>query len=216
MYAVLTGDIINSSKLSILARKVLIDSLGDLFNDYRQQSDNLLNLQITSEMYRGDSFQCLLDVPEQALRIALLIRTFLQSKILLEGKQISSDARIAIGVGGINRLDETLAKSDGEVFLHSGRLLDTLKKHPNKIAFKSSNISLDAEMNTALVLLEGIINKWTPLQAEAVYYKLQGYTEVVIADILNVKQPSINQRSKAAFWEGVECLLDRFQYLLTE
>lgn len=214
-YAVLTGDIVNSSKLKVTERKKLLEELTNLFDNYRTKSKNNLRLKIAFEIYRGDSFQGLLDTPGHALRIALLVRTFLQSKVTIGNRLIASDARIAIGIGSVNSAAATLAESDGEAFRFSGRLLDTLKKQPNQIAVKSRRSTFNDEMNTALVLLEGIISKWTALQAEVVYYKLQGYTEVVIAELLKVKQPAVNQRAKAASWVAVDRLLTRFYDLLT-
>ncbi|CCH53161.1 hypothetical protein BN8_02233 [Fibrisoma limi BUZ 3] len=214
-YAVLTGDIVNSSKLNVAERETLLRSLTSLFDKDQEGSENDLKLKVTFEIYRGDSFQSLLDIPQQALRIALIIRTYLQSQVSIDDRLIASDARIAIGIGSVDSVTATLAESNGEAFRFSGRLLDTLKKEPNQIAIKSQQPTLDDEVNTALVLLEGIIGKWTALQAEVVYYKLQNHTEVRIAELLKVKQPAINQRAKAASWVAVERLLARYQELVT-
>lgn len=213
-YAVLTGDIVNSSTLNVAERETLLRAMTGLFDKNQEESENNLRLKVTFEIYRGDSFQILLDVPEQALRIALIIRTYLRSQISINDRLIASDARIAIGIGSVDSYSTTLAESNGEAFRFSGRLLDTLKKEPNQIAVKSQQPTLDDEMNTALVLLEGIISKWTALQAEVVYYKLQNYTEVRIAELLKVKQPAVNQRAKAASWVAVERLLTRYQELV--
>lgn len=214
-YAVLTGDIINSSKLKVADRKKLLEALATLFDNYKVRNRNNLKIKITFEVYRGDSFQGLLDAPEQGLLMALLIRTYLQSKVIVGNRLIVSDARIAIGIGSVSLAAATLAESDGEAFRFSGRLLDTLKKQPNQIAIKSRRLTLDDEVNTSLVLLEGIISKWTASQAEVVYYKLQGYTEVIIAEMLRIRQPAVNQRAKAASWVAVERLLLRYHNLMT-
>lgn len=214
-FAVLTGDIINSSKLKVIQRKSLLDALTELLDTYKTKTKNNLKIKAAFEIFRGDSFQIQLDSPEQSLRMALLVRTFLQCKIVVGNRQIPADARIAIGVGTVNAPANTLAESDGEAFRFSGRLLDTLKKQPNQLAFKSRKPTLDAELNTSLVLLESIMNRWTVLQSEVIYYKLQGYTEVVIAEILKIKQPAVNQRAKAASWLAIERLLLRYQDLLT-
>ena len=213
-YAILTGDIVNSSKLTISGRKKLLELLTAFFSTYKVKSKNHLALKINFEIYRGDSFQGMLETPTHALRIALLIRTFLQSKIVTNTQILSVDARIAIGLGTINAQAITLAESDGEAFRFSGRLLETLKKSPNKIAQKSSRAKMDEEINLSLILLEGIISKWTTMQSEVIYYKLQGYTEVIIAEILKIKQPAVNQRAKSASWFAVEQLLNRYEILL--
>ncbi len=212
--SVLTGDIIGSSKLRASERKVLLEAVNTFFDMYKMKSRNNLNLKIGFELYRGDSFQCLLDQPKQSLRVALLIRTYLQSKIVIGKKVIPSDARIAIGIGTANNMASTLAESEGEAFRFSGRLLDVLKKEPNQLAIKTRKPTLDKAMTIDLILLEGIISKWTVAQSEVVYYKLQQYTEVVIAEILSIKQPAVNQRAKTASWIAIERFLDYFEALL--
>ncbi|GAB3561295.1 hypothetical protein GCM10027578_01750 [Spirosoma luteolum] len=148
------------------------------------------------------------------MRVAILIRAYLQSKIVAGKNVIPSDARIAIGIGTANNMATTLAESEGEAFRFSGRLLDGLKKEPNQLAIKTRKPTLDKALAINLVLLEGIISKWTVAQSEVVYYKLQHYTEVVIAEILSVKQPAVNQRAKAASWVAIEKLLVYYESMV--
>ncbi len=63
--AVLTGDIVNSTKLSKARELKLTSCLTGLFIEF----DSKL------EFYRGDSFQAYVKNPANALRLALLSRT---------------------------------------------------------------------------------------------------------------------------------------------
>jgi len=213
--AVLTGDLVDSTKRKPLERQKLVEVLSAFFDKFKAKSRNDLQLKATFELYRGDSFQAMLEAPEQALLLTLLIRTYLQGKVIFPNQSSKNDARIAIGVGKVTYNAATLAESDGEAFVFSGRLLDSMKKMPNRIALKSTRKLLDEEMETSLVLMEAIITRWTAAQAEVVYYKLQNYTEIMIAEILNIKQPTVNERSKAASWGAIERLLKRYQTLVT-
>lgn len=213
--AVLTGDLVDSTKRKPLERKKLVESLSAFFDKFEIKSRNDLQLKAKFELYRGDSFQIMLDAPVHALLLTLLIRTYLQGKVTFPSQTSKNDARIAIGIGKVSNKASTLAESDGEAFLFSGRLLDGMKKLPNRIALKSTRKLLNDEMEINLVLLEAIISKWTTAQAEAIYYKLQNYTEVTIAELLKIKQPTVNERSKAASWTAVERLLKRYQALIT-
>lgn len=213
LVAVLTGDLVNSSKLKATERRVLLEAINSFFDTYKVRTKNNLKLKVSFEMYRGDSFQCLIDQPKLALRMALLIRTYLQSRVTVGKKVLRSDARIAIGIGTANSMASTLAESEGEAFRLSGRLLDGLKKEPNQIAIKTRKPSIDKATTVDMILLEGIISKWTAAQAEVVYYKLQKLTEVVIAEILSIKQPAVNQRARSASWVAVETLLTYFEAL---
>ena len=108
-YVVLTGDIVNSSKLKAADRRILMESLSDFFSRYAVKSRNNLKLKVDFEIYRGDSFQSSLDVPAQSLRMALLIRTYLRSQVAVgKTRLIASDARIAIGIGSVNVVATTL------------------------------------------------------------------------------------------------------------
>ena len=212
-YAVLTGDIVDSTKLTAINRKKLIELLNGFFSKLNVKTRNNLQLKVSFEIYRGDSFQGVLDNPNDALLVALLIRSYLQGKVVFPKQATKTDARIAIGLGKITYRAKTLAESDGEAFVFSGRLLDSMKKLPNRIAIQSGRKVLNDEMETNLVLLEAIVNKWTAAQAEVVYYKLMNYTEVAIAEILNIKQPTVNERSKAASWVAIDRLVKRYQQL---
>ncbi|MDQ1089103.1 MULTISPECIES: SatD family protein [unclassified Siphonobacter] len=205
VFAVLTGDIVDSTKLVIPERKVLMKNLDYLFT--RLEAKNELQLKIPFEVFRGDSFQGLLDTPAEALRVALLIRSYLKSDFY-SGQNL--DARIGIGIGTVAYKSPKLSESDGEAFHYSGRLLDGMKKHPNRIEIQSSWPALDAEINTGLVLLETITSKWTAAQADIMYLKLLGHTEVNISATLGITQSAVNQRSNAASWNAVDLFVKRF------
>jgi hypothetical protein len=212
--AVLTGDIVDSSKLKVTQRKYLIENLNFFFQKFTTKSKNELKLKIKFEIYRGDSFQGYLENPEHALRIALLMRCYLKSEKNFPNKSYKLDTRIAIGIGKVSYKGNALSESDGEVFRYSGRLLDGMKKMPQKIAIQTSWESINIELNNYLQLLEAIISKWTSLQADAIYYKLLGYSEVAIAEILDIKQPAVNQRAKTASWSTIELVITRYENLI--
>lgn len=209
----LTGDIVDSTKLTVGQRKKLIESLTVFFDMFKVKSKNNLQLKIPFELFRGDGFQGLVESPDKALLIALLIRAYLQGKVVFPKQAIKVDARIAIGIGKISYRADTLAESDGEAFQYAGRLLDGMKKLPNRIALKCSSAAKNDEMEASLQLLEGIMSRWTAAQAEVVYYKLQNHTEVTIAELLKVTQPTVSKHAKAAYWVAVDRLLKRYQTL---
>lgn len=210
-YAVITGDIIDSTKLNLVERKKLLKNLDVFFNSFASATDNELRLAIPFELFRGDSFQGLLTAPEEALRVCILLRAYLKSHFY-SGQNL--DARIAIGIGTISLRASTLSASDGEAFRHSGRLLDGLKRKSQKIGLHSPWKAVNDEINMGLILLEGIMVKWTSLQADVIYLKLLGFTEVRIAATLNVAQSAVNQRSGAASWGAVETFVKHFRELI--
>ncbi len=214
--AVITGDIIQSSKLDAETRQWLMRSLKAAL----EQWDN--DFEMESELIRGDSFQCLISNPELALKIALLIRTYIRSlnptaaydiyhrenpAILLTNWLF--DVRIAIGVGGIDYEGDTLAESDGEAFHLSGRALDLLKDSRQNLAIVSTDKNKE-ELATMAPLLDAIISKTTALQCQVINLKLLEYTEIEIARMLEINQSAVNQRSVAGNWGPIQSAVKRF------
>ncbi|MES2616363.1 MAG: hypothetical protein V4613_00705 [Bacteroidota bacterium] len=221
--AVITGDIIQSTKLRVEGRTLLTNSLKDALKLW----DKDFNMK--SELYRGDSFQCLVQNPANALRICLIIKTYIRRLNTIHPYEIRRkngmnknqnianprwifDARISIGIGKVYEQNRSIATSDGEAFQLSGRLLDQMKAQKQTLAISSSD-SYNNELMTELTLLDSLILKTTALQCEVINLKLLGYTETQIAKDLKVGQSAVNQRSNSGSWNAIETLLNRFEYL---
>lgn len=219
--AVITGDIIQSSRLKPEVKaeltKVIRARLSEMDKQYSMKS----------ELFRGDSFQCLIDNPKMALRICLLIKTYIKKfnpseifdiytrenslpiKTVLNTKWMF-DVRLAIGIGMVDLEMETVSTSDGEAFRLSGRLLDEMKNNKQTIAIATAD-SFHGELETEFILLDSIISKATALQCEVVYHKLMGTTEIKIANELNIQQSAVNQRSNSAGWNAIDKMVKRFE-----
>jgi hypothetical protein len=225
-HAVITGDIIQSSKLDPKTRRWLMQSLKAAL----EQWDD--DFGITSELIRGDSFQCLIPDPELALQIALLIRTYVRSLnptaaydiYHRENAEISHsrlltnwlfDVRISIGIGGIDYEGDTLAESDGEAFHLSGRALDRLKDGRQNLAIVSKDNN-KGELAAMAPLLDAILSGTTALQCEVINLKLLGHTEVEIARVLEINQSAVNQRSIAGNWSAIQSAVKRFAKIYGE
>ncbi|MCF8254050.1 MAG: hypothetical protein K9H61_05720 [Bacteroidia bacterium] len=224
--AVITGDIIQSTKMKSNERKMLIDevdaALKLLSKDYNMQY----------ELYRGDSFQCLLPHPENALRVALLIKTFIKHLNPSEAFELKSkenplknqsmiypvwmfDTRIAIGIGEGEEEIESLGKANGEAFLFSGRTLDNLKGSKQSIGIATDD-NYQLELETECNLLDSIIARNSALQCEVIYLKLLGYTEIQIAKRLNIAQSAVNQRSNNGSWNAIHTMVLRYETIYQE
>jgi hypothetical protein len=89
---VITGDIIKSTTVKTEWRETLLNSI-------RSVADELALLTpLKLEFFRGDSFQVVVANPEEALKVAVLLRAGLKSKTPQESKNLW-DARIALGIG---------------------------------------------------------------------------------------------------------------------
>ena len=206
-YAIITADIVNYTKFAQSSERNLMD-------DFIKWTTKMsVFSEVKYELFRGDSFQCIIPNLNQILRICLLNRAYF---LRFSSNQNGLDLRQSIGIGEVNSLKKTLSRSDGEAFRYSGRTFDEMDKKGNRIVFKSSFSEIDAELNTSLTLLEAIIQGWTSTQAEVFFHKLQGKKEKEIAEQLNISQPAVNRHLKAVSWSAIEKLLNRFEELVTK
>lgn len=210
--AVITGDIIQSTRMNDESRQLLYKAITQVLKQVSKDFD------MKSEMYRGDSFQCLIDYPENALRIALLIKTKIRSLNPAESlsEKINQptwifDARMAIGIGDAGKkTTQKLAATSGEAFILSGHLLDALKNSKQALGIDTQDDYQD-ELETEILLLDTIIARTTALQCEVIHLKLQDYSEIEIAKKLGIGQSAVNQRSNLGNWNAIRTMIDRFE-----
>lgn len=198
--AVITGDIINSTRIDIADREELLKSV----DEFLKKSDK--KFRTKSETFRGDSFQCLTQDPSIALRLALIQKTYIRSF----DKNKKYDARIAVGIGGISLISNKFTISSGKAFELSGQLLDKMKGRKQSLAISTDDAYND-ELQTSAILLDAIISKTTALQCEVIHHKLLDETEVQIAKQLNIDQSAVNHRSNSGNWNAIDAMLKRFE-----
>ena len=219
--AVITADVVQSSKMSTAHRKWFNEKINKLLvflekNKFLQPNDY--------ETYRGDSFQCLIHKPENALKMGFILKTGIKlldpskQQYIDNGRKIvpklldkkSFDIRISIGLGAIDVKSKKLSTSDGEAFQLSGRRIDEMKKERQTFCI-TTNDDFKSELYTQSFLIDNILAHATPLQCEVMYWKLYGLNEIAIAQKLDIKQSAVNQRSTSGGWHAIEVMLKRFQ-----
>jgi hypothetical protein len=213
MYAVITADLIDYTKLLANDIEQVMDALNNLHKELKNYRVNFIQDYVIK---RGDSIQIELSESKDALRVALLLKTTL-NKISIHPNQnnkIKIDARIAIGIGNVNNKREKVNESSGDAYTRSGRTVDLMKKMKRLIFFTSDIENLDEELYVELLLLEEIFSGWKRSSAEVVNFLLIGYNEYNIAEMIGISQSAVNQRKKTAGWSGIQALLMRFEQLL--
>ena len=212
MNAVITADIIDSTKLSTEGEDLIIDAIYETFGN---NSDIRTNVGESSFIItRGDNIQIELDNATEALKAALLLKTTINKITLITDRKPSVDIRIAIGIGDIRGQRSNVNESTGVAYTNSGRTLDAMKKNKRTLAIKTGENNLDSELETEFKLLEVIMSGWKVTSAEVLYWTLQGLNEIEISKRINKTQSAINQRKKTAGWSGIEPLLERFSHLM--
>ncbi|MFQ3577782.1 MAG: hypothetical protein SNJ52_02075 [Verrucomicrobiia bacterium] len=176
-YAVLTGDMVSSSKLGpeqMDAAKALLHRLAHEFGE--THPDAVLGVP---DVFRGDSWQICLQRPALAITAAVFVRAGFKADDL--------DTRIGIGWGDVARLNkDRISESNGEAFTRSGQALDGLGKARRLALAQSGNpggASPHGLFDAGVGLLDALISRWTRREAVAVYGSLRKLSQDAIAEL---------------------------------
>jgi len=188
MICVITGDIINSKKIDPLA----------WLKPLKKELDKIGKSPKFWEIYRGDSFQVIINNPEDALMIAIKIKASLKSIQDI-------DVRMAIGIGSRIHDAQKITESNGSAFVHSGEKFEMLKKEKQNLAIKSDWPLFDKEMNLFLKLSLIAMDNWTINAAEIVKTTMENPDKLQeeLGQIVGIKQNAISNRLKRAYYEEI-------------
>lgn len=199
--AIITGDIVNSSKILGDDRTMILEAINELPGKLNQ-----LGLAGV-EIYRGDSFQMIIELPENAVLIAILTRALLRSK------NKKWDVRIAIGVGTIEYNSTDIITSDGEAYKNSGREFDILKKRRLSILTPWSDVNDELAVSTPFA--DNIISNWSNIQANVIFISLlENITQREIAERLGKKNQSVNNVINSGKESLISMYITRYCHLI--
>ncbi|UWQ03622.1 MarR family transcriptional regulator [Aliiroseovarius crassostreae] len=198
--AVLTGDIVNSSALSLKELDLALETLNlatKCFSDWPTESPPL-----TTAFARrgGDSWQTILETPKLALRAALFLRATLMGAGPFQ-------TRIAIATGEGSLTDKAMKDPNyghGPAFTHSGRLLEKLPR--NSLMQHADGGPLSA----AYLLADHISREWTQAQAATMALALAPTrrTQQDIAEHLGISRQAVAQSLKSAGYTAINAALE--------
>ena len=201
--AVLTGDIVNSTKLKKAVEKKLLSLLYLTLSSYK------------FEFYRGDSFQVYVTKPEEALKIALLCRTAAIS--ISKNEEINlSDIRMSIGIGVVKTPVKTLGAAKDEAFVLSGRAFDELEKTATRLSITTGNNLANAGLVVIADYINAIFKMMTGKQAEVIFELLKGQTQQEVAKLLKRSKSTIHQHVISGRWSEVEKLLQQYENIINQ
>ena len=201
--AVLTGDIVNSTKLKKAVEKKLLSLLYSTLSAYK------------FEFYRGDSFQVYITKPEEALRTALLCRTAAIS--ISKNEEIDlSDVRMSIGIGIVKTPVKTLGAAKDEAFVLSGRAFDELEKTSTRLSISSGNNLANAGLAVIADYINAIFKMMTGKQAEVMFELLKGQTQQEVATLLKRSKSTIHQHVISGRWSEIEKLLQQYENIINQ
>lgn len=159
---VITGDLVNSSHIATKWRQTVMDALNACVKDFSSLTP------IKMEMYRGDSFQVVVDNPELALSVAIALRAKLKAST--PDKSEVWDARLSLGIGDVSFTSGNILTSDGEAFRLSGRAFDNIGK--KRLCISTPWAELDNDLDLVTRFADSIVSGWTEKQALVFYHAL--------------------------------------------
>lgn len=201
--AVLTGDIVNSTRLKKVTEKKLLKILTAALAKYQ------------FEFYRGDSFQVYVKNPVEALQTALLCRTAAISVSKNETINLS-DVRISIGIGTVTMQVKTLGTAKGEAFILSGRAFDEMTGTDTRLVIATANSLANAGLQIIADYLNAILKVMTGKQAEVIFELLQGKTQQQVAELLKKSKSTVHQHVTAGRWTEIEKLLQQYENIINQ
>lgn len=200
-YAVLTGDIVNSSKLTKVDRKLLPGVIKRAARETKKAFPDAVPLEI--EVFRGDSWQMLVLDPVLSLRIGLYFRACLRSG---QERGRGLDTRTAIALGAIDFVPKgKVSEGDGEAYRASGQALESLPAG-RFLAVTGAAFPQPNPLDAITVLMDALIQDWTGKQARAVAGALRGWTQERIAKAWpeSISQQAITKHLGGAHWPAFE------------
>lgn len=212
LYAVLTGDLVKSSKLD----SDEFQSVKDCLKKAVEKLDGLIKsipqklVKGEIDFYRGDGWQLLLTQPKYALRACLFLRAYLKA-------HSKGDTRISVGIGRVDHIDpRQISLSTGKAFEISGKTLDELKtRRQMTAAFPYYMEGKYDNLISVFELCDVIIQGWTEKQAEAISWALHGLNQSQIAEKIDpgIKPQNVGKHLREAGWYALEWVLKRTEEL---
>jgi hypothetical protein len=203
LQAVLTGDIVNSTKLTSVNEKRILKQLKSIL------------LAGKHEFYRGDSFQVYIKDASQALRIALLCRMAAMA-IPPDENGTRSDVRISIGIGSVKMPVKTLSAAKGDAFIFSGRAFDELTKTGKRLIIVTYNSIAKTAFEIISDYVNSVLENITDKQATVILKLLSGHSQKKVANTLQKSKSTISQHVTSGRFYEIERLLEQYANIVKQ
>lgn len=185
MIAVLTGDIVRSTKMTESQYQKVIQLLREQISILKDTGG------AQGQQYRGDEFQVQFSRPEEALKQTILLKLQLVISPVLH-EPVSCTLSLAYGKHSV--MDASPGGSTGPVYITSGRQLDSSPREALLVTF--SEQFEDPTLQLLTTCISHQLNKLTHSQAELLYLYIDtNFTEhQKLADKLGTSRQNISNR----------------------
>lgn len=208
IYAVLTGDIVGSSKLPKADRQALPEKLKRAGKETQKAFADAVPLAV--DVFRGDSWQLLTTDPVRTLRIALFFRAQIRAG-RERGRGV--DTRISIGIGAVDFVPrKNVSEGDGEAYRFSGRGLEALPR-AQFLGWEPTTGGALTLLGATVGVIDALAQEWTSAQAQAIAGALCGWTHEKIATALagKITRQAVTKHLNGGHWEAIEAALNALE-----
>ena len=199
-YAVLTGDIIESSKLNAEQLAANRQALQEIIEDFGQLYPDAIIGNVA--FFRGDGWQLLVAEPQYLLRVLLFISCGLKLRKV-------NNSRIGIAVGTVDKINyDNISLSTGEAFTESGRILndiESMKVKKDKPFWQLRDQNIHRAM--LFEMLAAFANGLTHTVAKTIYASLQGKNQQEIAAETGGSRQNVAKKLASGKWSLLENIL---------
>lgn len=221
--ATISADVISYTSLSEEEKRQLETGIKGLLSDLTKKYKKY---SFYGRLVQGDYMECALKSPEHALRIALLLKTYIKTfdfnSKAEKGNRLKyfneHGIRLALAIAPLEKIDRLKGIIDGEAIYLSGRAIKNISTSDklkivikNTMFFCSRDQKVQAKFDTIFSLLDTIISKCSAKQSQIIYYKLLELSEKEISEKLGKYQSTISQHSTAAGWLSIEKAVNYFE-----
>lgn len=218
MYAAISADIVSSTSLS----KEMIMNLSEKIKGLLTSISNE-HPGFWGRLVKGDTIECITDKPNDALRIAIMLKCFVKSFRPADGIENKNfkqcGLRIAIGIGAMRTVDPHSGIMDGEAIYLSGRALEamsagTTNKTKDGFRIVLPNDSTKGALDVISSFINYVLNSASSRRCEVIFYRLQNKKDLETASILGVSRANVNSILNKAGWSSLEKAIIYFENLI--
>lgn len=205
MYAAISADVVSSTSLS---RESMIE-----LNEKLKKCLCILERRYQGfwgRIVKGDSIECVMDKPEDAFEVAIILKTWIKSfepnNNIQKAKRFNRyGLRIAIGIGEMKTIDRGLDMMDGDAIYRSGRTMDKLVGRA-KYSFVISMVDSEYEqaLQVILTLVNQLLNNATARKCETLCERILSSDTSKTAEKMGISVSGVNQTLKDLGWSAIE------------